>query len=125
MSEREKMLSGELYDPSDPELKYLRIKARKLVRKYNLTDEDVNYDLRADFFTQALTTSSGSSSHRLTTSVPTPPSESSSTKSTPQHPKSSTKTAPSPSPPCPSPTVFPAAAIFSVRSPPLATSAVT
>jgi len=40
MSEREKMLSGELYDPSDPELKYLRIKARKLARKYNLIDED-------------------------------------------------------------------------------------
>ena len=40
MSEREKMLCGKLYDPSDPELKSLRIKARKLVRKYNLTDED-------------------------------------------------------------------------------------
>ncbi len=40
MSEREKMLSGELYDPSDPELTYLRVKARKLARKYNLTDED-------------------------------------------------------------------------------------
>ena len=40
MSEREKMLRGELYDPSDPELKCLRVKARKLARKYNLTDED-------------------------------------------------------------------------------------
>ena len=40
MSEREKMLRGELYDPSDPELKSLRVKARKLARKYNLTDED-------------------------------------------------------------------------------------
>ena len=40
MSEREKMLRGELYDPSDLELKSLRVKARKLARKYNLTDED-------------------------------------------------------------------------------------
>lgn len=40
MSEYEKMLMGELYDPSDAELKSLRVKARKLSRKYNLTDED-------------------------------------------------------------------------------------
>ena len=39
-TEKEKMLAGELYDPSDPELKELRIRARKLSRKYNLTDED-------------------------------------------------------------------------------------
>lgn len=39
-TEKEKMLAGELYDPSDPELLSLRIKARKLARKYNLTDED-------------------------------------------------------------------------------------
>ena len=40
MSEYEKMIRGELYDPSDPELTAMRIKARKLARKYNLTDED-------------------------------------------------------------------------------------
>lgn len=40
MTEREKMLAGQLYDPSDPELDRLRLKARKLARRYNLTDED-------------------------------------------------------------------------------------
>ena len=40
MTEREKMLSGELYDPTDKELEQLRVNARKLARKYNLTDED-------------------------------------------------------------------------------------
>ena len=40
MSEKEKMLAGNLYDPSDAELSRLRTKARKLARKYNLTDED-------------------------------------------------------------------------------------
>lgn len=40
MTEREKMLAGQLYDPSDPELSALRLKARKLARRYNLTDED-------------------------------------------------------------------------------------
>lgn len=34
------MLAGQLYDPSDPELNQLRIKARKLASRYNLTDED-------------------------------------------------------------------------------------
>lgn len=34
------MLSGELYDPTDKELEQLRLNARKLARKYNLTDED-------------------------------------------------------------------------------------
>ena len=34
------MLAGQLYDPSDPELDRLRLKARKLARRYNLTDED-------------------------------------------------------------------------------------
>lgn len=33
------MLAGQLYDPSDPELDR-RLKARKLARRYNLTDED-------------------------------------------------------------------------------------
>ena len=40
MTEKEKMLAGELYDPSDTELTTLLIKARKLARKYNLIDED-------------------------------------------------------------------------------------
>ncbi len=40
MTEREKMLAGMLYDPSDPELASMRVKARKLARQYNLTDED-------------------------------------------------------------------------------------
>ena len=40
MTEKEKMIAGELYDPSDEELTRLRIKARKLARRYNQTDED-------------------------------------------------------------------------------------
>ena len=40
MTEREKMLAGMLYDPSDPELTSMLIRARKLARQYNLTDED-------------------------------------------------------------------------------------
>ena len=40
MSEKEKMIAGNLYDPSDEELNRLRIKARKLARRYNQTDED-------------------------------------------------------------------------------------
>ena len=39
MTEREKMLSGELYDPTDKELEQLRVNARKLARKYNSTEE--------------------------------------------------------------------------------------
>ena len=40
MTEREKMINGELYDSTDKELEQLRLNARKLSRKYNLTDED-------------------------------------------------------------------------------------
>ncbi len=40
MTEKEKMLAGMLYDPSDAELTALLIKARKLARRYNQTDED-------------------------------------------------------------------------------------
>lgn len=40
MTEKEKMLAGMLYDASDPELVELLVKARKLARRYNLTDED-------------------------------------------------------------------------------------
>ena len=40
MTEKEKMLAGMLYDPSDPELSALLVKARKLARRYNQIDED-------------------------------------------------------------------------------------
>lgn len=40
MTEKEKMLAGKLYDPADPELTRLRVLARKLARRYSLTDED-------------------------------------------------------------------------------------
>ena len=40
MTEKEKMLAGMLYDPSDSELTELRVKARKLARQYNQIDED-------------------------------------------------------------------------------------
>ena len=40
MTEKEKMLVGLLYDPSDPELSALLVKARKLARRYNQIDED-------------------------------------------------------------------------------------
>ena len=39
MTEREKMLRGELYDPSDDELVALRTRARKLAYAYNLSQE--------------------------------------------------------------------------------------
>lgn len=39
-TEREKMLAGELYDPSDAELTTLQLNARKLARRYNNSDED-------------------------------------------------------------------------------------
>ena len=40
MTEREKMLAGLLYDPTDPELAGLLLKARRLARRYNQIDED-------------------------------------------------------------------------------------
>ncbi len=40
MSEKEKMLAGELYLASDPELVTERMKARRLVRLYNATTEN-------------------------------------------------------------------------------------
>lgn len=39
MTEKEKMLAGELYDPSDPELVQLRQKAHRLSKEYNDTLE--------------------------------------------------------------------------------------
>ena len=38
MTEREKALSGELYNPSDPELRKLHLRAKKLFGKYNKID---------------------------------------------------------------------------------------
>ena len=40
MSEKEKMLSGELYDPSDDELLKLRLKARLLTEELNTTSDE-------------------------------------------------------------------------------------
>lgn len=40
MTEREKMLAGEIYDPGDEELKRLRTKAHKLCKAYNDLFED-------------------------------------------------------------------------------------
>ncbi|ODR80778.1 acetyltransferase [Haladaptatus sp. W1] len=39
VSEKEKMLAGELYDPADPELADERRRARELTRRFNATDE--------------------------------------------------------------------------------------
>ena len=39
MTEKEKMLAGELYDPSDAELTALRQKAHRLSREFNAVDE--------------------------------------------------------------------------------------
>ena len=39
MTEKEKMLSGRLYNPADPELVELRKKAHHLCREYNLLDD--------------------------------------------------------------------------------------
>lgn len=43
MTEKEKMLAGKLYDPSDPDLAELRRIAHKLSREYNGTNEDEEY----------------------------------------------------------------------------------
>ncbi len=52
MSEQsERMLAGRLYDPSDGELAALRLKAHKLSRRYNNTDEDET-ELRNDILSQ-------------------------------------------------------------------------
>ena len=40
MTEREKMLRGELYDYSDPELAGARLRARRLVRALNASEDD-------------------------------------------------------------------------------------
>jgi maltose O-acetyltransferase len=38
MTERDKMLRGELYDPYDPDLTAARLRARQLVARYNASD---------------------------------------------------------------------------------------
>ena len=48
MTEKEKMLAGLPYDPSDPELSALLVKARKLARRYNQIDEDESERREAD-----------------------------------------------------------------------------
>lgn len=47
----ERMLAGKLYDPSDEELAALRLKAHKLSRRYNNTDEDET-ELRSELLSQ-------------------------------------------------------------------------
>ncbi|ASG01749.1 sugar O-acetyltransferase [Vibrio anguillarum] len=61
MTEREKMLSGEYYDPSDAELVKLRLEARLLTEKLNQTS--VSYpDKRAEIV-KSLLGSTGNSIH--------------------------------------------------------------
>lgn len=40
MTEKEKMLSGRIYDPADEELLFLRNKAHRLCKEFNLLNED-------------------------------------------------------------------------------------
>ena len=47
MTEKEKMLAGLLYDPSDPELAALRQRAHVLSKRYNDTDETREAERRA------------------------------------------------------------------------------
>ena len=46
-TEREKMIAGQLYRASDPELVAARIRARRLVRAYNATDPEAEEERRA------------------------------------------------------------------------------
>jgi maltose O-acetyltransferase len=52
-SEREKMLAGELYDASDPQLSAMRLRARQLTRRYNQSREDEG-DLRFSLLRELL-----------------------------------------------------------------------
>ncbi|MCC5930930.1 MAG: sugar O-acetyltransferase [Cyclobacteriaceae bacterium] len=47
MSEKDKMLAGELYDAEDPVLKQERLQARMHLQSYNLSNPD-NIDLRSE-----------------------------------------------------------------------------
>lgn len=42
MTEREKMIAGEMYKPSDTELTEARLRVRKLIQDYNLSSPDAN-----------------------------------------------------------------------------------
>ena len=47
MTQKEKMLAGQLYSPADPELSRLHRRAVKLARQYNnMTDEEDEQALR-------------------------------------------------------------------------------
>ena len=46
-TEREKMIAGQLYRASDPELVAARIRVRRLVRAYNATDPEAEEERRA------------------------------------------------------------------------------
>lgn len=50
-TEREKMLTGEMYRPADPELVELRLRARRLVREFNASSE-AEPDRRRDLLTR-------------------------------------------------------------------------
>jgi maltose O-acetyltransferase len=53
LSEKQKMLSGELYDCKDPELVDLRFRARRLMRLYNTSTED-QLDHRQELLSEIL-----------------------------------------------------------------------
>ena len=41
MTEKERMLKGKIYDPSDEELTTIRLKAHRLCKEYNTTSSKV------------------------------------------------------------------------------------
>ena len=57
-SQRERMLAGELYDASDPELGQLRVKAHELCRLFNASSEQER-DLRSRLLDELVPIQSG------------------------------------------------------------------
>ena len=56
MTEKDKMLSGEFYDPNDEELTGLRVKAHKLSAEYNMTfetEEEKRKEILRELFPEA------------------------------------------------------------------------
>lgn len=53
MTQKERMLAGKLYDPTDAELTEIRVRAHKLSRQFNSTDED-ELELRRDIIAELL-----------------------------------------------------------------------
>ena len=53
LTEKEKMLKGDIYDPTDSELAELRIRAHRLSQQYNLTYE-TDIKQREDILNQLL-----------------------------------------------------------------------